>query len=348
MQEPTLKKSALLMLALVVLAVLAWEIHLRQNGYDLSYFDDPALWSHKRDMVYEDPAKATVFIGSSRIKFDLDIDYWEKNTGNHAIQLAAVGSTPIPILEHLAADENFKGRLVVDVTEGLFFSSDPGNAYRPIENMAYYKDRTPAQRAGFYINYLLESVFVFLDKENLALNVFLEKLPIENRKGVFQFPNFPDQFGRVMFNRQEYMTNAFVADTAQRNIVKGIWDGFRKASKTPPASGLKLDTIVNCVKTATNKIKARGGTVLFVRTPSSGPMLIGEGMGFPREKYWNRILQATGCPGIHFADYEAIRHFECPENSHLSMSDARLFTKEFIRILSTEQGWKFNSQNSSN
>lgn len=346
MQETTLKKPALLMASIVVLVILAWEIHLRQNGYDLSYFDDPALWSHKRDMVYEDPAKATVFIGSSRIKFDLDIDYWEKTTGNHAIQLANVGSTPIPILEHLADDENFKGRLVVDVTEGLFFSTDPGNARRPSENMAFYKDRTPAQRAGFYINYALESQFVFLDKENLALNVFLDKLPIENRKGVFHFPGFPDQFGRVMFNRQEYMTNAFAADTAQRNIVKNIWDGFRKASKTPPASGGKLDTLINRVKTATDKIKAHGGSVLFVRTPSSGPMLKGEGMGFPRDKYWNRILQATGCPGIHFADYEAIRHFECPENSHLSLSDATKFTKELIRILNTEQGWKFSTPNS--
>ena len=39
------------------------------------------------------------------------------------IQLAIEGNSPLPVLEDLAADENFKGNLVVDVTEGLFFSS---------------------------------------------------------------------------------------------------------------------------------------------------------------------------------------------------------------------------------
>ena len=72
-------------------------------------------------MVYESKDKATVFIGSSRIKFDLDIPTWESLTGNHAIQLANVGSSPRPVMEDLANDPNFKGRLVVDVTEGLFF-----------------------------------------------------------------------------------------------------------------------------------------------------------------------------------------------------------------------------------
>ena len=60
---------------------------------------------------------------------------------------------------------NFKGKLVVDVTEGLFFSSAPGNARRPVEGMKYFKDRTPAQRAGFHINHLLESQWVDLGEQ---------------------------------------------------------------------------------------------------------------------------------------------------------------------------------------
>jgi len=35
--------------------------------------------------------------------------------------LAIEGSCPRPILEDLANDQNFKGKLIVDVTEGLFF-----------------------------------------------------------------------------------------------------------------------------------------------------------------------------------------------------------------------------------
>lgn len=327
------------MLALVVICLTVCELYLRRHGYDLSYFDDPALWLHKREHVYEPADKATVFIGSSRIKFDLDVELWEKTTGNQAIQLACVGSTPLPILQELANDSLFKGHLVVDVTEGLFFSLAAGNAERPTENLKYLKDHTPAQTASFHINHLLESQFVFLDKENLALSQVLKSLPLEDRPGVFDFKGFPSDFGRVKFNRQEYMTDKLASDTSLSNKVIAIWDGFRKMNKKPPLSGHKLDSVLNLVKQSTDKIKARGGQVLFVRTPSSGHFLEAETNGFPREKYWERILTTTQCPGVHFADYPELSRLKCPELSHLSLAGATVFTKEFIRILRDEKGW---------
>ena len=341
MNNSSLGKAGILTLILLAITILSWELYLRKKGFETSYYDDPALWAHTRDMVYEAADKATVFIGSSRIKFDLDIHTWESITGNHAIQLACVGSNPIPLLEDLANDKNFKGRLVVDVTEGLFFSSAPQNLSRPVENMKYFKERTPAQTASFYINRFLESKFVFLDKEWHSLNAQLEQLDIKDRQGVYNFRGFPSGFGRVNFDRQEYMTDQFSTDTIEQNKVKAIWDTFRQMSKDPPASGGKLDTIMNTVKLAVDKIKARGGDVLFVRTPSSGPYYsMGESKAFPREKYWDRILATTNCPGIHFKDYPAIADLTCPEFSHLSKADATVFTKHFINILK-EKGWKF-------
>ena len=341
MNTSSLAKAGILTIVLVIMAVVSWELYLRNKGIETTYLDDPALWTHSRDMVYEPADKATVFIGSSRIKFDLNIDTWQNITGDHAIQLACVGSTPIPILEDLASDKNFKGKLIVDVTEILFFSTAPGNSSRPVENLKYFKERTPAQRASFHINHLLESQLVFLDKEWHSLNAQLEDLYIPDRPGVYNFHGFPSDFGRVKFNREEYMTDKFTADTVLQNKVKAIWATFGKMSKEPPASGTKMDSILNRVKTAVDKIKARGGQVLFVRTPSSGAFLMGEKMGFPREKYWERVLAVTNCPGIHFADYPAIDHFACPEFSHLSQSDAIVFTKNLIKILSEEKGWKF-------
>src|SRR4051812_25105005 len=110
-------KAATLMLVLVTASVFSWELYVRSKGFDHSYDDGGPLWTDKRHMVYEPADNSTVFTGSSRIKFDLDIDTWEKITHNHAIQLACVGSSPVSILESLANDKNFKGNLVVDVTE---------------------------------------------------------------------------------------------------------------------------------------------------------------------------------------------------------------------------------------
>ncbi len=345
MNAPSLVKAGLLTVVLVIIAVASWEIYLRNKGFETTFYDDPALWTHKRDMVYEPADKATVFIGSSRIKFDLDQPTWESITGNHAIMLACVGSNPIPLLEDLANDDKFKGRLVVDVTEGLFFSLMPRSTETPMGNLKYCKERTPAQTASFHINRVLESQFVFLDKEWHSLNAQLGQLDIPDRKGVYNFHGFPPGFGRVKFNRQEYMTDQFSADTVEQNKVKGIWDMFRQMSKDPPVSGAKLDSILNTVKIAVDKIKARGGEVMFVRTPSSGPYYaFGESKAFPREKYWDRILAITNSPGIHFKDYPAIADFTCPEFSHLSRTDAIVFTKHFIKILQDEKGWKFPKQ----
>ena len=72
-----------------------------------------------------------------------------------------------------------------------------------------------------------------------------------------------------------------------------------------------------------------------------------EKKGYPKEKYWNELLLKTGCEGIHYEDYPAIAGFECPESSHLSLSQAKIFTKEFISILSDEKGWKFPKTNAS-
>jgi len=339
MPASSLAKSAIFAAVLVIISIIFWELYLRSKGFEITYNDDPSLWTNKRDMVYEPADKATVFIGSSRIKFDLDIPTWEGITGNHAIQLACVGSNPVPILENLAVDNNFKGRLVVDVTEGLFFSNSADR--RPRDNMKYYIERTPSQRAGFYVNQLLESQFVMLDKEWLSLGAMMDKLPVKDRPGVYKFGGFPAGFGRVNFNRQEYMTDKFSNDTAMQNKVKNIWVSFIKASKEPPPTGATVDSMIMAVKIAVDKIKARGGQVFFVRTPSSGGAKIGETMFFPREKYWDKLLAVTNCPGLHYADYPAIDHFICPENSHLSLTDSKIFTINFIKILSEEKGWKF-------
>src|SRR3954471_24653237 len=117
MNTPLSVRSALLAAVIVVTVFVCWEIHLRHKGVAADFDDGPELWADKRAMVYEPAGTATVFIGSSRIKYDLDIATWESLTGTHAIQLAMVGSSPRPFFDDLANDPRFKGRLIVDITE---------------------------------------------------------------------------------------------------------------------------------------------------------------------------------------------------------------------------------------
>jgi hypothetical protein len=343
MTEKSISKSAVMMLIIVIVAVSSYEMYLRGIGAEMTYDDGPELWSDKRAMVYAPSDKQVVFIGSSRIKYDLDIPTWEVQTGLKAIQLAMVGSTPRPMLEDLANDSAFKGKLIVDITEPLFFLDLPPYHESPGKGIKYFHNRTPAQRAGFELNKILESQFVFLDKDYFSMNAQLDRIAPPSRPGIFVMPPFPLGFENTQFDRQSYMTDSFAKDPARVGAVQQIWGMLLKGPMPPPMTDKQIHETLLAIKASTDKIKSRGGQVLFVRTPSSGPFRAGEKMGFPREKYWNKLLEVTNCEGIHFEDFPETAGFICPEFSHLNHSDAKLYTERFIKILSTHKNWEVQS-----
>jgi hypothetical protein len=340
MEASNLKRSGILALILAGAVIGSWEIYLRNNGYSITYDDGDALWADKRAMVYQAKDKATVFIGASRNKYDIDIPTWKQLTGENAVQLAIEGESPTPILDELANDKNFRGKLMVDVTEDLFFTISPNDLTTPNKYIKHYNDRTPAERASFEINHVLESKFVFLDKNYFSLNSILKKLRVRARKGVYGGPDFPWEFSKKTFNRQSYMDDRFVKDSNLQKKVQHIWLEFEKNFPITPPTGNTLDSFFSAVKTDVDKIKARGGDVIFVRTPSSNYYWEAEQKLFPKKLYWDKLLSFTGCNGIHFTDYEPVAHFICPEWSHLSPQQAIVWTTNLVRILQ-EKGWSF-------
>ena len=338
------KKAGILTIVLALTAVCSWEFYLRSKGISFSFDDNESLWAYKRAQIYKEP-DATFFIGSSRIKFDLDIQTWENITGQKAIQLALVGTSPQLVLKDLAEDKKFKGKLIVDGTEFILFSRDPGDQANAKKSIEYYKKLTPAQRTGFYIDYALQSSLVFLESKKFSLNGVLGELHLPGRKGVNVFHGFPVGFEPTAFNRQNIMSDDFIKDTSRQILVKNAWKQFGALSKNRGISGDTLQKIFADVKASVDKIKARGGQVVFVRPPSSGEMREAEKMAYPRELYWDKLLAYTNTAGIHFEDYPAMTAFICPEWSHLSPKDAIVFTKQLIEILQQEKGWKFIHKN---
>ncbi len=342
MPPKPLLKAALLALLIVVGFLTSWECYWRSRGFPISYDDDASLWSTKRSQIYGAIETATVFIGSSRIKFNLDIPTWEKATAERVVQLSFVGTSPRPVLDDLANDERFRGKVIIDVTEGLFFDRNQKRSEKSaVEAIAYYRNWTPTQKASACLNYLLESAFVFLSKEKFSLNSFLNEIPLPKRKGVFVFPLFPREFEMNTADRQNYMTEMFLTDPGLQKRQTDNWVALGALDKTPGISGVALDAVFKQVKTAVDKIKGRGGQVCFVRTPSSGAYIETEKAVYPREKYWDRLLSYTQTPGVHFEDYPDTAHFICPEWSHLSSEDTVPYTRHLIKTLEEEKGWKF-------
>ena len=344
MESSNLKKAGILAVILVVLSIGSWELYLRRHGVGISYNDDAPLWAHKRAQIYDAQKSSTFFIGASRIKFDLDIPTWESITGENAVQLAIVGTSPQLILKNLADDKKFSGRLIVDITEFAVFTRDSGDHASAKKSIDYYNKQTPAQWASFHIDHLLESQLVFLETKVFSLNALLSHCRIPNRKGIHDDVNFPVGFEPTMFNRQNVMSERFLADTAGQRTMKNYWTQFGILDTAHGMTGDTLQTIFNDIKTNIDKIKSRGGQVIFVRPPSSGEMLAAEMKAYPRGDYWNKLLEYTNTPGIYFEDYPEMTHFICPEWSHLSPKDAAVFTKSLIRILENKYGWQLSNK----
>jgi hypothetical protein len=340
-------KASIVTLVLVISFIAFWEYHFRSRGFSPAYNDDKVLWAEKRKEVYKSPEQATVFIGSSRIKFDLDIATWRKLTGEDVIQLAFVGTSPRPVLRDLSNDPNFKGKLIVDVVEPLFFSPRTFISEKSAnESIEYFRSETPAQYVSAELNYGLESQLVFLEEGKFGLNNLLNDLQLPDRPGVFSFPSFPHEFATVDRDRQTRMTPMFLENPTLIKRQTDNWIKLGALDKTPGFGGDTLQAVFREVKEAIDKIRARGGQVVFVRPPSSGTFLESESAAYPRIKYWDAMLAFTNTPGIHFADYASTSNFTCPEWSHLTPEDVLTYTRELVRILETEKGWRFPNRSS--
>ena len=84
------------------------------------------------------------------------------------------------------------------------------------------------------------------------------------------------------------------------------------------------------VVAAVQKLRARGGKVVFVRLPHSGELKTLEDRDTPRAQTWNPLLKGTAAPGISYDDYPELSGFDCPEWSHLSAGDSVEFSKRLV------------------
>ncbi len=332
---------ALASVALTAVFTLGWELYCRHLGYAPALNDTEDLWASRRALVDEQPNR-TVLIGSSRMLFDFDMDVYEEAMGERPLQLATVGTNPGPYLKDLAGHPEFSGTVIVGVAPGLFFAPGGPPVNRPNDHLKRFYDWSPTQRIGHHLGMWLERRLAFLNESDLTLNQLLLQLKIPNREKVKGKPELPPYFHTVDEERQGGMTDMAENDTALQKRIQQIWIPLftpppppKGLSKEEAAAGHKkaVERILNQTKEHVEKIRSRGGQVIFLRLPSTGTVREMENKYTPRAGYWDRILKVTGAPGIHFEDHPQLTGFDCPEWSHLTKEDATEFTRRLMPLL---------------
>ncbi|PYI93371.1 MAG: hypothetical protein DME97_06450 [Verrucomicrobia bacterium] len=325
-------------------ATFAWELHVRSVGYTPTLNDTEDLWTQVRRRVQPE---SLVIVGDSRPLFDLDLDELEKGLGKRPIQIALAGSCAYPVLADLINDDKFHGTVICSIVPGMFFM--PGGPLLETSEKALkrYRTQTVAQRASHHLGMFLEEHIAFLKQEDLTLERLLAKLPIPNRPNAQVPPTFPPDFQTVDHERRMRMTENCAQPGELQTRIRQIW--LPLFTPPPPPSfvpreifmeqmGKAVEARFRDTVAAVNKLRARGGKIVFVRFPHSGELKNLEDRLSPRAKTWDPLINSTGAPGIYYSDFPELSGFNCPEWSHLSAGDSVEFTKRLVPHLRTALG----------
>ncbi len=318
-----------LALALFALALLGWELYWRDFGAVPGYRNSDGAWALQRRRIDQGEGGATVIIGSSRVLFDLQLPVWKRITGERPIQLALEGTSPVFLLEDLADDPNFNGRLLVGVSPLLFFA----DFSRRAGVLPYYRDETPAQRSGQWLSMrLLEPWLAWYDPD-FALFTVLERQSWPLRPGVARETSVR-KLSVADADRNTRMWDKVTHDPDYRALMRENWAGLLSRPPPPRAAAMLLrEQQIKRASAAVAKLRARGVPVLFVRAPSTGMWWQVEQAAFPRAETWDALLARTGAPGIHFEDHLELQGYDLPEWSHLSATEAERFTGALVPLV---------------
>jgi hypothetical protein len=314
--------------AVLLAGIAALEVNARANiGLHAGDLDNSEVaWVEER--VRSENAPVAI-VGDSRILFDTDLGHFEALTGTRPVQLAIHGTSALTLLEDAASNERFNGLLLVGMADTMFF--------QPFDGYGGYVRRrndftTPSGRIGIAIDHALQRRIAFLDS-NYRLSVAAHRLDPDFRPGVEGPKDDIWKIQEVGEERQTWMWDRVQYDPWIQARSRWAWKGFKEKFPFTPKLIAKGQARA---KIAVDKIRARGGDVIFIRPPSAPQLRVNEEAQVPKAKGWDVLLRNTRSRGIHFEDLPAsVQNLTLPEWSHLSRKCATVFTDAYVRRLTS-------------
>ncbi|RFP70011.1 MULTISPECIES: hypothetical protein [unclassified Wenzhouxiangella] len=303
-------------------AVGGWEWLWRERGFTPALYDDRDLWAaHRHRVVNVDQAHNFTVIGASRIQLAFSTRAFEDTLPDWEATLLAInGHYPVAVLEDLAADEDFAGVLMVAVdARGLaHWHHDMSSPWV----RHYHRDFGPQRRIERrLLTFLQQRLVVVGSPFNLVrrLEGWIENQPP------------PKSYTTLESDR------TIAADYEQADV-PGLREHFTQAlaadyeAHPPPSPGRWLSDLER-IEQAVSTIQERGGRVVFLRMPTADRHWQLDRENYPRERYWDRLAEATSATTIHFQDHPELANLELPDTSHIDQSDRARFTRALVDIL---------------
>lgn len=298
----------------LVICILG-EVWARNMGVVPMVNDTPSSWALMRDSVEPEDI---VIIGTSRGQRAMDPAVLDDFTaGQRVVQLARSGTGVLPVLEHFAEDESFRGTLIVDIHPNHWqYPGErlPGNLNgRAL--VGAYTNRASSLALEMWLGGILSRRLAILSPEFTPDGIVRAIGQIEPIPGqdILRFTERRFvEFDTRWFDEEEHDLRQ-----ARKN------ENLAESAVADPASvreaALELST-------PTELLRERGVRVIFVRTPSSKHSRERENHRVPREIVYDVLVAEVGGEWLHFEDVEFDPELNCPDGSHLDAPSAHRFT----------------------
>ncbi len=302
------------MLAAAVLAATlaaGWDLFWRHRGFVPSVVDDVNVWSIWRRRADED-GRVVALAGSSRFLMGLNLQTLRARLPDrNIVQLSINGGSPLSVLQDLADDARFRGRVICEVLPHMTYTSTRwSQPWGGGQNLPW------SQRVEAPLRVYLST----------KTNLFLPDLSLTNvGRQLAKYRRLPAP-GFLSFDRdrQGRMNFAPIAPAELARMREYMRASYAAAGI--PLLGAAFERRVAEIRSLAERIRERGGQVLFIRMISSTPVREVESARFPDAAYWDIFRRNVGFPCFDCAAEPALNRFTCVEGVHLDQSDAPAFT----------------------
>jgi hypothetical protein len=253
-------------LALFVCALGTWEWRMRSLGLEAGDLGATrGAWVAARRRIDAGDVPLAI-MGSSRVLFGTSLNDFEQIAGVRPLQLAMQGSSTRRFMANIAADADFKGLLIVDTTPLNFYRSGGGLFDGVLD---HYRDQSLSQRSDHWLDQRLQRHFAYLDADYRLLKLIERESRLAERDGVGGPYRTVWKVAETYEDRQTYTWDRLQHDERLRAHAIAVW---RANMKRPPAlSPAEFAAVIAATRADVEKIRARGGDVVFVRNRSHAP-----------------------------------------------------------------------------
>ena len=326
-------------IVLVLLAVAGWEIKARSMqhmpGNVDGYTNFTIQWAEERRKLDEpDNDTRVLLMGSSRMLWAADIDILEQELGTRPLQLAIAGTGPALMLQSIVDDTNFDGLVLVGVTPFLFNRLNEG--FFGGDALRWYEGVSPSENSGYKIHSFLSNHFGFLDDGFKLFQLIDHYSDLPEREGAWDLNAGEWKLGIHYADRQTDMWPPVeVEGSFDNEQILAFWmRGLSRDPESPEKMQEMAGEAVEFFAPLVEKLRERGGDVVFIRMPGNGKYLEHDLATDYRGLTWDPMTEGFGAVSINSMDYpELSSELSIPEWSHLSRQSQDDFSRRIVPII---------------